>query len=217
MKNQISFSQMTAAVLLVASGASWAGRPLVVDDANTNDKGAGHVETWYSRFPGDVRVLNVAPAFAPIDGLELGGLLSKETRSGINQTALQAKWRITPAKAKGCNSAAVLGVSHTSQGGGNGTYLNGILSCNGNSFGNAHVNIGVTQASGDTAKLSWGVALEQDMGRVTPHVEFFGAQGSKPTFQIGARSQLSKTIQLDGTLGRNNDASLFTVGLKFQF
>lgn len=217
MKNVVSFSQITAAVLMLASTATWAGRPLTVDDANTNDKGAGHVETWYSRFPGDVRVLNLAPAFAPIEGLEIGGLLSKETRSSVNQTAIQAKWRITPTKDKGCNSAAVVGASHTSQGGGNGTYLNGIYSCNGNSFGNVHLNVGVTHASGDSAKLTWGAALEHDLGTVTPHVEFFGAQGSKPTFQIGARSQLSKTIQLDGTLGRNNDASLFTVGLKFQF
>ena len=190
--------------MALSLGNVWAGRPLSVDDANTNDKGAGHLETWVTRESGKTNTVNFAPAFAPVEGLELGALFSKDTTNRTNLTALQAKWRITPAQEKACNAAAVLGALHESHGGGNATYLNGIYSCNGNAFGNVHLNLGLVKAQGTSAHLSWGVALEREMGTVTPHIELFGIDdGSKPTLQIGARTQLSKTIQLDGTIGRN--------------
>lgn len=52
---------------------------------------------------------------------------------------------------------------------------------------------------------------------MTAHVEYFGQTRSTPTFQIGARTEVAKNIQLDATLGRNHATSVFSLGLKLGF
>jgi len=37
------------------------------------------------------------------------------------------------------------------------------------------------------------------------------------TFQVGARTELAKGLQIDGTLGRSNHESLVSLGLKQSF
>lgn len=196
---------------------AWAGRPLSVDDAGVNDKGAGHVELWMSRTAGKVNTLNVAPAFAPIDNLELAAVLSRDTTNRATLSAIQAKWRITPSQEKGCNVAASLGFAHVNGGGGNATNVNSIFSCNGTALGNVHLNLGGSKPSGASLNGTWGVALEKELGGLTPHVEWFGAEGAKPTLQLGARTEISKGIQLDGTIGRTAGETLYSLGFKIQF
>jgi hypothetical protein len=205
------------AVMGLSLGNAWAGRPLTVDDANVNDTGAGHVEVWAARDAGKTNIYNIAPAYAPIDGVELGALFSRDNTNQVNVTALQAKWRITPSQEKGCNVGAVLGFARESNGGGNATYLNGLLSCNGNALGNVHFNVGTIKAQNSNAIMTWGVAVEREMGAVTPHFEIFGEEHGKPTYQLGLRGQITKTIQLDGTVGRTNGENLYSIGMKFQF
>jgi hypothetical protein len=94
-------------------------------------------------------VLNLAPAYAPIDGLEISGVLSRDTTNRVNAQSVQAKWRITPSKEKGCNVAAVL--------------------------------------------------------------------GSKATGQLSARTQLTKELQLDGNVSRNDGQTAYSLGVKYQF
>lgn len=77
-----------------------AGRPLAVDDANVNDKGAGHVEIWVARDSDKINTWNVAPAFAPVEGVEVGVSYAKARKSGTAEQAIQAKWRITPSQEK---------------------------------------------------------------------------------------------------------------------
>lgn len=96
----------------LSCGAALAGRPLVVDDANVNDPGHGQLEAWVSRTRGDRSAYNLAPAYAPIENLELGALLTRDTQARETLGALQAKWRITPGQDRGCNLGAVLGVAH---------------------------------------------------------------------------------------------------------
>lgn len=217
MKKLFLTSSILGAVVSLSMGNAWAGRPLTVDDANVNDAGAGQVEVWAARDVGKTNIYNIAPAYAPIDGVELGALLARDSTNQVNMTAVQAKWRITPSQEKGCNVGAVLGVARESNGGGNTTYLNGLLSCNGSGIGNAHFNVGTVKAKNASAVITWGVALEREMGAVTPHFEVFGEEHGKPTYQIGMRGQLTKTIQLDGTVGRTQGENLYSVGLKFQF
>jgi hypothetical protein len=69
-----------------------------VDDANVNEKGAGHVEVWVARDSDKVDTWNVAPAFAPVDGVEIGVGYAKARKNGNAQQAIQAKWRITPSQ-----------------------------------------------------------------------------------------------------------------------
>ena len=193
-----------------------AGRPLTVDDADVNDTGQGHVEAWYARQPGRAHTWTVAPAYAPINGLELGAALSRDRTADATTGAVQAKWRITPAQESGCNVGAVLGVAHTRGAGGNSPYLNGLATCN-SSWGASHFNLGAVRAPGGPTLATWGIAHEREFGPVTAHVEAFGQRQSKPTFQVGARIDAAKGLQIDGTLGRTSHETLFSVGLKHSF
>ena len=73
-----SRGSLSAAFLLLlgtCSSAVWSGRPLTVDDANVNEPGHAQLEAWVARAGGST-VYNVAPAYAPVDGLEIGALLA---------------------------------------------------------------------------------------------------------------------------------------------
>ena len=205
---------------LLSITSAWAGRPLSVDDANVNDAGNGHVETWVNRAPGST-VYNIAPAFAIKENLEISATLSRESQSKAQATAIQAKYRISPSNPKGCNTAVAGGVQHANQGGAsssntNTTYVYGALSCN--TAGVAiHANLGLNKPSGDSSRRSWGVAVEREIGAVTAHAEYFGQQGNSPTAQIGLRGDVAKGIQLDGTMGRNSGENVYSLGMKFSF
>jgi hypothetical protein len=204
-----------AAACALASAIAVAGRPLAVDDANVNEAGHGQLEAWTARGAGSA-AYNLAPAYAPIDGLELGALLTRDTRAATTLGALQAKWLVTPAKENGCNNGVVLGWSHTS-GEPHTAYLNGLLSCNRAERGSTHVNLGVSKAEGASRIVSWGIAHERQWGGVTPNIEWFGGQGSKPAIQVGARGNIAGNLQLDGSVGRRGGAMLYTLGTKLQF
>lgn len=217
MKNLRNLAGARAAVLLLGlcCGTAQAGRPLVVDDANVNEPGHGHLEAWGAHSPGST-IWSLAPAYAPVEGLELGALLARDRGAGLTLTALQAKWRITPSQDNGCNFGAVAGASHAT-GGGNTLYLNGLLSCNREELGSVHLNLGVARPRQGSTAMAWGIAYEREVMGFTPHVEWFGAEGSKPTFQLGLRTELMPGVQLDGSVGRNDGRSVFTLGTKFQF
>lgn len=193
-----------------------AGRPLVVDDANVNEAGHGQLEAWVARAQGAKNVYNLAPAFAPIDGLEIGALLARDTNAPETLSALQAKWRITPSQENGCNFGAVLGVAHA-PGTRNTGYLNGLFTCNHPELGSAHLNLGAAKARGSSKTLTWGIAYEREVMGVTPHVEWFGNEGAKPTMQVGLRGNIAKNVQLDGSVGRSDGVTLYTLGAKYQF
>lgn len=201
---------------LLACLSAQAGRPLTVDDANTDDAGTGHVEGWYARQPGRAHTWTVAPAYAPVDGLELGASVTRDRTTATTSRALQAKWRITPSREAGCNTATVLGATQTHGQGGTTPYLNGLLSCN-STWGATHVNLGGQRPSGGPGVAAWGLAHERTFGAATLHVEAFGQRLAKPTFQVGARTLLTKQLQLDATVGRSNRETLLSVGLKQPF
>ena len=210
------FSRLVLATSLLACSLSHAGRPLTVDDANTDDAGSGHIEGWYARQPGKANTWTVAPAYSPIDGLELGAAVTRDRTAASTSQSLQAKWRITPSQENGCNSAAVLGASQTRGQSGTTPYFNGLLTCN-SALGSTHFNLGAQRAPGGLGVGTWGLAHEREWGPVTVHAEAFGQRLAKPTFQVGARKDLSPSLQLDATLGRNNHQNLFSVGLKQSF
>lgn len=211
-----SLPRLVLASSLLACGLAHAGRPLTVDDANTDDAGSGHLEGWYARQPGRANTWTVAPAFSPVDGLELGASVTRDRTAASTSQSLQAKWRITPSQENGCNSAAVLGASQTRGQSGTTPYLNGLLTCN-SALGSTHFNLGAQRAPGGPGVGTWGLAQERDWGPVTVHAEAFGQRLAKPTFQVGARKDLSPGLQLDATLGRSNHLNLFSAGLKQSF
>ena len=123
-----------------------AGRPLTVDDAVVDPKGSAHIESWYARQPARQNTWTIAPAFVPIETLEIGGQVARNTTTSITSAALQMKWSMTPAQKDGCQLGLVLGVGRT-QHSPNQSYLNTIMSCN-DTNGAMHFNVGRTSASG---------------------------------------------------------------------
>ena len=193
-----------------------AGRPLSVDDANVNDAGAGHVEAWYARDAGASTNWNIAPAYGLTDGVEIAAALTRDRGNQSTVSALQAKFRITKSQEQGCNFGATLGLAHVNVESGNSPYLNGIATCNW-SDGLVHFNLGAVRPAGSTTLRTWGLAYERELGALTGHAEYFGAQQDRPTVQLGLRGNPAKNIQLDGTLGRSGGESIYSLGTKFMF
>lgn len=52
---------------------------------------------------------------------------------------------------------------------------------------------------------------------MTPHIEWFGSEGSKPTVQVGLRGNVLPNLQLDGSVGRSDGITIYTLGVKFMF
>lgn len=209
---------LAAIGLATAAASAFAGRPLVLDDAGINKKGEGHVETWLTRTDG-ATAFNVSPAYAFWDTVELAAVLSRDNGNSVTTTAVQAKWMITPSQDTGCNVAASFGALRvkTDLGSGNGSFVNGLFSCNGNKFGNLHFNLGYAKPSGGSGETNYGVALEKSFGALTPHIELFGSENVDASVNIGLRGDIAKNVQLDGSVGRLDTVTFYTVGLKFRF
>jgi hypothetical protein len=214
--NRVRSRLLAAAALACAAAAVHAGRPLAVDDTGTNETGAGHIEAWVSRAAG-ATVINVAPAYAPFDGLEFVLGLSRDTTARVDARTVQVRWRMTPAQEAGCNVGLSAGSTQVAHGGGRQDFGYGMVTCNFAGQGSSNVNLGLVKPAGDRSVRTWGVSYERELGPVTPHVEWFGATQSKPTLQVGARGKVSTAWQLDGTVGRSDGHSLYTLGFKFQF
>jgi hypothetical protein len=204
--------------LAAIATSSFAGRPLLIDDAGINDKGQGHVETWVAR-SGRVTFYNLSPAYAFWDNVELAAQLSRDSGNHFTSTSVQAKWVITPSQGNGCNVAASVGAQHakTDYDSSNARYINGLLSCNGTALGSIHFNLGYTKPSGFSGDTSYGVALEKSFGTVTPHIEVLGSDSIDTSVNVGLRGDIAHNVQLDGSVGRFAGSTLYTLGLKFRF
>lgn len=210
-----------AASLLCMAAMLWAqtclaGRPLSVDDANVNDVGAGHVEMWYARQPGNANVWTVAPAYGIAQGIEIGVAVARDATNDSSTNTVQAKFRFTPSLEKGCNVGASVGASQANNGVENTPFVNGLLSCNAD-YGSVHLNVGSTSPPGGPGLGTWGLAVEREIGSFTAHAETFGQENGSPTVQLGLRTEVVKNVQIDGSAGRVNGESVLSVGLKFQF
>jgi hypothetical protein len=199
-----------------ASGGAFAGRPLAVDDANVNDVHAGHVETYFQRQPGSSNTWTIAPAYGIAEGVEIGASFNRDNTGDVNTTGLQVKFRFTESQKVGCNFGGTVGASQANPGDGNVPFVTLLATCNSDA-GSVHFNVGAVRSPGAPTLGTWGVALEREFGEVTAHIEAFGMENSQPTFQMGLRTMVTKSIQLDGTVGRTNDESIYSVGLKFLF
>jgi len=193
-----------------------AGRPLTVDDANVNDTGAGHVETWWARAADGTRSWNVAPAYAPVEGLELAAGMARELRTGHVTQNIQAKFRITPSQDNGCNVGAVAGYSRAASEASL-PYINALFTCNNETWGSLHTNLGALNVSSSQRVRAWGVAWERPYGDVTVHIETFGLEKEKPTWATGARFNVLPDLQLDTSVGRTQKQNVLTLGFKWMF
>ena len=193
-----------------------AGRPLSVDDANVNDVGEGHVEGWWTRGPSGARSWTIAPAYSPVQNVELGAGLAREQKTGLETQNIQAKFRITPSQENGCNAGAVIGTARTTGDVSKG-YVNALFSCNHARLGSLHTNFGALDFSNTQRIGTWGLAWERAYGDVTAHVEVYGQQHDKPTWASGLRTNILPKLQLDGSVGRQAGQNLVTIGTKWMF
>lgn len=214
--SRIIFSSLVAFVFGAVAANAWAGRPLAVDDAATNDAGNGHVELWYAQAGSAARAVSIAPAYAPIANLELSAQLTRDTEARLTAYAAQAKWVFIPTRENGCNAGVVVGAGRVQGNSDTTPYGNLLVTCNGG-FGAIHMNGGAYKPRGDSAVTTWGVAYEREVGPVMAHVEVFGERGSRAAVQIGLRGNIAPKLQLDGSIGSRDGETLLTVGLKLAF
>jgi hypothetical protein len=215
-------SKIPASVLFclssLASTESVAGRPLTVDDADVNGKGFGHVEIFYERGVGGTPSWTISPAYGIFDGVEIAVAFNRDNAADANTTSIQAKIRLSESKKDGCNFATSFGLAQPNTSGvGSSQFINGLMSCNRDTNGSVHLNLGLVRPPEGSNVGTWGIAYEREFGTVTGHIEFFGQENVQPTIQLGLRSMVTKTIQLDGTVGSTNGESTYSVGLKFLF
>lgn len=205
-----------ALLTFLLAAPAWAGRPLNVDDANVNEVGEGQLETWYAREPGSSGVWNIAPAYSPMAGLELGATAARDRTLRINTFSVQAKLQLSKPSEAGCHYAGIVGVSRPDGQAGGSPYGTAIMTC-AIAPGALHLNLGASRAPGESAAAALGVAWEQDLKFATGHVEMLAEQRTKPAFNVGLRRDLAKDVQIDGSVGRSDRQTLWSVGMKFQF
>lgn len=195
-----------------------AGRPLTVDDAGVNAPGEGHVEVWWEGVHQERGAVFAAPAYAPraLPGLELGALLARDLHGRTTLSGLQAKWQWTPPRDGGCHAASSAGLVHAYGENGSTLALMGIGTCT-MSWGAVHANLGAFRTPERHWRPAWGVAVESTWGAVTAHVEAFGERDGPPTYQTGALWEWTPGWQLDGIVGRRQDRTLLSLGVKHSF
>lgn len=205
-----------ALLAVAAVQLAWAGRPLSVEDAEVAEVGGGELESWYERPASRDRLWTTALGVGVRDWLELGLSVERNfsgVRTGI---AAEAKMLLTRPREGGCNFGAVLGRAHLNRGGGDASYVNGLMSCD-LPGGPLHMNLGAERDDGGPTLKTWGIAKELDLGMVTAHAEAFGAQHGRPTFQVGLRREFAGQWQIDGTVGRSEHKTVFSIGLRYGF
>ena len=57
----------------------------------------------------------------------------------------------------------------------------------------------------------FGVALEKSFGALTPHIEVYGSENIDTGVNLGLRGDITKSIQLDGSVGRQEGVSIWAV------
>ena len=86
---KIDFAKKAAFFAMsVCVSAAYVGRPMLVDDANTNEAEHGHLESWFDK---ENNALSFSPAYAPIEELELGANFTNSQLTSEKAYSFQLK------------------------------------------------------------------------------------------------------------------------------
>jgi hypothetical protein len=203
------------AISLISLSAQ-AGRPLSVDDANVNDQGVAHVETFWSRAADGSRSLTIAPTYSPLPGLDLIVADARTLSGGAHSQTLQAKMQVTSPKDNSCHFAWALGATQWQKGEGQKSFVSANATCD-MGIGALHASMVSSRDAEGRDTPSLGVAWEQSFGTWTGHIESVAQRASKPMLGIGARTDVMPGFQVDGTLGRLGGKAMFSLGTKITF
>lgn len=187
-----------------------------MDDAGVAEPAGGQLEAWWEGARGARGSAYLAPAYAPWQGIELGGVLARDRDGHATLHGLQAKWLWSPSRDEGCNAASSVGVVHTRHTTHNTLALTLIGTC-ATPWGALHANLGALRMPERHWAPAWGFAVERAFGPVTVHAEAFGQRGSAPTFQTGARWEWAPQWQVDGSIGRQQGRTLLSAGIRRGF
>jgi len=198
------------------SVSAQAGRPLSVDDANVNDKGVAHVETFWSRAADGSRSLTIAPTYSPLPGLDLIVADARTLSGGAHSQTLQAKMQVTSPKDNSCHFAWVVSATQWQKGDGQKSFVSANSSCD-MGVGALHASVVSSRDAVGRDTPSFGVAWEQSFGAWTGHIESIAQRAAKPMMGIGARTDVMSGLQVDGTLGRVGGKAMFSLGTKITF
>ena len=200
----------------ILSLSAHAGRPLTVDDANVNDTGVAHVETFWSRAADGSRSFTIAPTYSPLPGLDLIAQDVRTFSGGAHSQTLQAKMQVTSPKDNSCHFAWVVGATQWQKGDGQKSFVSANSSCD-MGVGALHASVVSSRDAAGRDTPSLGVAWEQSFGAWTGHIESVAQRAAKPMVGIGARTDVMPGFQLDGTLGRVGGKAMFSLGTKITF
>jgi hypothetical protein len=207
---------LSLVALTLLGVSAQAGRPLNVDDANVNDQGVAHIETFWSRAADGSRTLTIAPTYSPLPGLDLVAQDVKTFSGGPHSQTFLAKMQVTAPKEKSCHYAWVLGVTQWQKGEGQKSFVAGNTSCD-MGAGTLHASLVSARDAEGKDVPSWGVAWEQTMGDWTAHIESVAQRASKPLVGVGLRRDVLPGLQLDGTWGKQGGKAVFSLGTKYTF
>jgi len=207
---------ITLLAISLLSVSAQAGRPLSVDDANVNDTGVAHVETFWSRAADGSRSFTIAPTFSPLPGLDLIAQDVRTFSGGAHSQTLQAKMQVTSPKDNSCHFAWVVGATQWQKGDGQKSFVSANSSCD-MGVGALHASVVSSRDAAGRDTPSLGVAWEQSFGAWTGHIESVAQRAAKPMVGIGARTDVRPGFQVDGTLGRVGGKAMFSLGTKITF
>ena len=212
---KIDFAKKAAFFAMsVCVSTAYAGRPMLVDDANTNEAGHGHLESWFDK---ENNALSFSPAYAPIEELELGANFTNSQLTSEKAYSFQMKKLFTSSQQNGCNTGGTLGRSAVTNDSGYSIYGWGILTCNSINWGTVHANLGWDKPNTSSANVLYGVAYEYPLENLVPNIEWMHVEGSENITSIGLRTEIIKNVQLDGSYRIQGDNKYWTLGGKLQF
>jgi len=203
----MTFHGASAAILLAASCAAWAGRPLSVEDASVVEDHGCQVEAWVDRSR-DATTGWIVPAcnFFWNTEWQAGFARSHEGQTRFSDAYIQAKslWReVTDDSPFGF--ASVLGATRkplnaTHRGYDNPYALAVLTIAAGSAPVLVHGNVGWTHDRETSRDATlWGVAAEAPVSAsVALMGEVFGENSERPFWRLGARwSAIPKRLEVD--------------------
>ena len=222
---------LALALLVAASAAVHAARPMVTDDARIVDAHACQLESWVRRLPAQATEAWALPACNPTGHLELtfGGARTWENAASgrFTDNVVQAKTMLRDLDERGWGLAFTLGTDRhparaTASGWPGDPYVNLPLSIamSGDAWV-AHLNAGAVRLRDSGRTLgTWGFGNEVKVNETLYLIpEVFRNDFGRPFFQVGVRKWIVPgRVQVDTTYGNRvngaSDARWFSIGLR---
>lgn len=188
---------------------------MLVDRAHVGAPGTGRVQAWAEQASGE-HTAALAAAWVPIDRVELGASVARNTTLGTTVQAVQAKWQIVRPAQRGCAAALAVGAGRESLWGIHTRWVGGLGSCS-IGPGTLHLSLTVAQVTHLKTFSYSGYAWEQDLGFATGQVEVVLLPEASPIIHLGLRRSIGPGLTVGASLGRAHGQRLLGLSLTQRF